>query len=144
MWHTNHSWPSWHRMRKWSFFVTNAGSQLTFMTQNEKVLIFRYLLTRGHNWPFRCLDIYDNGASMWLKRDNGLNIPPLCCWSVPINPILDSSPCCPLSTIEMQLIDVHPPWRFRAVLKTLCSAPCVLVHREGGGWVQISRYGIIR
>ena len=84
--------------------------------------------------------IYDNGPSMWLKRHNGLNIPPLCCWSVPINPILDSSPCCLLSTIEMQLIDVHPPWRFRAVLKTLCSALCVLVQREGGGWVQISRY----
>ena len=69
--------------------------------------------------------IYDNGPSMWLKRHNGLNIPPLCCWSVPINPILDSSPCCLLSTIEMQLIDVHPPWRFRAVLKTLCSALCI-------------------
>ena len=60
---------------KCSFFVSYAGSQLTFMTQNEKVLIFRYsrgvktdlrdtewesahfsLLTRGHNWPFRCLD----------------------------------------------------------------------------------------
>ena len=25
--------------------------QLTFMTQHEKVLIFRYLLTQGHNWP---------------------------------------------------------------------------------------------
>ena len=62
-------------VRNCSFFVTYAGSQLTFMTQNEKVLIFRYsrgvktdlhdtewesahfsLLTRGHNWPFRCLD----------------------------------------------------------------------------------------
>ena len=30
-----------HGMRKCSFFVTNAGSQLTFMTQNEKVIIFR-------------------------------------------------------------------------------------------------------
>ena len=59
----------------WSFFVTYAGSQLTFMTQHEKVIIFRglrgvtidlhdtawesarfSLLTRGHNWPFRCLD----------------------------------------------------------------------------------------
>ena len=25
-----HKWPSWHSMRKWSFFVTYAGSQLTF------------------------------------------------------------------------------------------------------------------
>ena len=25
-----HNWPSWHTMRKWSFFVTHAGSQLTF------------------------------------------------------------------------------------------------------------------
>ena len=31
-----------NRMRKWSFFVTHAGSQLTFMTQDEKVIIFRY------------------------------------------------------------------------------------------------------
>ena len=46
-----HNWPSWHRMREWWFFVTNAGSQLTFITQNEKVMIFRDLLTRGHNWP---------------------------------------------------------------------------------------------
>ena len=37
-----HNWPSWHSMRKWWFFVTNAGSQLTFMTQHEKVMIFRY------------------------------------------------------------------------------------------------------
>ena len=29
-------------VRKRSFFVTNAGSQLTFITQNEKVLIFCY------------------------------------------------------------------------------------------------------
>ena len=29
-------------MRKCSFFVTQGGSQLTFITQNEKVLIFRY------------------------------------------------------------------------------------------------------
>ena len=29
--------------------LTYTGSQLTFMTQNEKVMIFRYLLTRGHN-----------------------------------------------------------------------------------------------
>ena len=29
-------------MRKCSFFVTYAGSQLTFMTQHEKVIIFRY------------------------------------------------------------------------------------------------------
>lgn len=38
-----HNWPSWHRMRKCSFFVSHAGShsQLTIMTQNEKVLIFR-------------------------------------------------------------------------------------------------------
>ena len=36
-----HNWPSWHSMRKWSFFVTYAGSQMTFMTQNEKVHIFR-------------------------------------------------------------------------------------------------------
>ena len=31
--------------------LTYTGSQLTFMTQNEKVIIFRDLLTRGHNWP---------------------------------------------------------------------------------------------
>ena len=62
-------------MRKCLFFDTHAGSQLTFMTQNEKVLIFCYLRgvktdlhdtewesahfslpTQGHNWPFRCLD----------------------------------------------------------------------------------------
>ena len=62
-------------MRKWWFFVTNAGSQLTFMTQNEKVMIFHDQRgvttdlhntewesddfswpTRGHNRPFRCLD----------------------------------------------------------------------------------------
>ena len=74
-----HNWPSWHRMRKWSFFITHAGSKLTFMTQDEKVIIFRYprgvttdlydkgwesdhfsLHTRGHNWPFRCLDFYLN------------------------------------------------------------------------------------
>ena len=36
-----------------------TGSQLTFITQNEKVMIFCDLLTRGHNWPFRCLD-YQN------------------------------------------------------------------------------------
>ena len=36
-----HNWPSWYSMRKWSFFVSNAGSQLTFMTQHEKVIIFR-------------------------------------------------------------------------------------------------------
>ena len=72
-----HNWPSWHRMRKCTFFVSYAGSQLTFMTENEKVHIFRYLrgvttdlhdtelesahfllLTRGHNWPFRCLDVW--------------------------------------------------------------------------------------
>ena len=28
--------------KKWSFFVTHAGSQLTIMTQNEKVLILRH------------------------------------------------------------------------------------------------------
>ena len=37
-----HNWPSWHRMRKCSFFVTHVGSKLTYMTQNEKVLIFCY------------------------------------------------------------------------------------------------------
>ena len=66
-------WSNW----KWTFFVTYAGSQLTFMTQHEKVIIFRDLrgvttelhdtawesdhfswLTRGHNWPFRCLDFW--------------------------------------------------------------------------------------
>ena len=39
------NWPSWHSMRKWWFFVIHAGSQLTIMTQNEKVMIFRH--TRG-------------------------------------------------------------------------------------------------
>ena len=33
----------WHSMRKWWFFVTYTGSQLTFMTQHEKVMIFRDL-----------------------------------------------------------------------------------------------------
>ena len=116
------------------------------LSQKNSLLIHLLLLSRclmnfGHLfwllwWSMFIqfvLYIYDNGPSMWLKRHNGLNIPPLCCWPVPINPILDSSPCCLLSTIEMQLIDVHPPWRFRAVLKTLCSALCVLVHREGVG-----------
>ena len=32
-----------------TFGLTYTGSQLTFMTQNEKVIIFRDLLTRGHN-----------------------------------------------------------------------------------------------
>ena len=41
-----HNWPSWHRMRKWSFFVTHAGSQLTFMTQDEKGLWKLLLLTK--------------------------------------------------------------------------------------------------
>ena len=31
-----------NRMRKWSFFFTHVGSQLTFMTQDEKVIIIRY------------------------------------------------------------------------------------------------------
>ena len=37
-----HNCSSWHSMRKWSFFVAYAGSQLTFMTQHEKMIIFRY------------------------------------------------------------------------------------------------------
>ena len=32
-------------------WLTYTGSQLTFMTQNEKAIIFCDLLTRGHNWP---------------------------------------------------------------------------------------------
>ena len=74
-------------MRKWWFSVTNTGSQLTFMTQNEKVIIFRdprgvttdlhntewesddFLWpTRGHNWPFRCLD--SNLSTFWNILEN--------------------------------------------------------------------------
>ena len=76
-------------MRKCSFFVTNAGSQLTFMTQNEKVMIFRDQRgattdlhdtewesdhfswpTRGHNWPFRCLDRRLAGLEFLTKPNN--------------------------------------------------------------------------
>ena len=39
------------------FFVTNGGFQVTFMTQPEKVIIFRYRHfsspTGGSNWPFK-------------------------------------------------------------------------------------------
>ena len=45
----NHEKPTWnhknHENRpgeKVLIFITNAGSQLTFITQNEKVLIFCY------------------------------------------------------------------------------------------------------
>ena len=48
------------------------GSQRTFMTQNEKVMIFRYLLTRGHNWPFRCLDWIQNASSILVIENQGL------------------------------------------------------------------------
>ena len=34
--------PSGRSLRKWSFFVTNRGSQQTYRTQLEKVIIFRY------------------------------------------------------------------------------------------------------
>ena len=51
LWPTRgHNWPSCG-MRKCSFFVTNAGSQLMEWESAH----FSWP-TRGHNWPFRCLD----------------------------------------------------------------------------------------
>ena len=51
--------------------------QLTFMTQNEKVIIFRDLLTRGHNWPFRCLDFHFTLGSPTSHAADTHSSPPL-------------------------------------------------------------------
>ena len=53
--------PIWHSLRKWSFFVTHGGPQLTSRTQLEKVIIFCCTFPSpkgGPNWPFICLDYF--------------------------------------------------------------------------------------
>ena len=46
---------SGHCLRKWSFFVTQGGSQLTFQGTAWESDHFLFL-KGGPNWPFRCLD----------------------------------------------------------------------------------------